>query len=114
MKEPAKLMPSRTPNLQDIYGGDGVHLVKFSSPTCGPCKVAAAVVDRMSADDRFSDVNFWEVNVADPTNGELVRQLNIRSVSVIVGVKDGENRNIIVGGEVTDTAIEDTLLALTD
>lgn len=106
-------MPSQTPNLQDIYGG-GIHLVKFSSPTCGPCRAAAIVVDRIAEDDRFSDVAFWEVNVADPINGELVRQLNIRSVPVVVIVKDGENRKIIVGGEVTDAVLEDTLLALTE
>ena len=106
-------MPSHTPNLQDLYGG-GTHLVKFSSPTCGPCRAAALVVDKIAADDRFSEVSFWEVNVADPTNGELVRQLNIRTVPVIVIVKDGENRKIIVGGEVTDSVLEDTLLALTE
>jgi thiol-disulfide isomerase/thioredoxin len=108
-------MPSHThtPNLQDIYGG-GTHLVKFSSPICGPCRAAAIVVDRISADERFSGVSFWEVNVADPINGEMIRQLNIRSVPVVVIVKDGENRKIIVGGEVTDTVLEDTLLALTE
>lgn len=106
-------MPSQTPSLQDIYGG-GTHLVKFSSPTCGPCRSAALVVDRISEDPRFSEVSFWDVNVADLSNGEMVRQLNIRSVPVVVLVKDGENRKIIVGGEVTETAIEDTLLALTE
>jgi len=106
-------MSSQTPSLQDIYGG-GTHLVKFSSPTCGPCRAAAIVVDRISEDARFSDISFWEVNVADPSNGEMVRQLNIRSVPVVVVVKDGENRKIIVGGGVTETAIEDTLLALTE
>ena len=68
----------------------------------------------MSEDERFSDVSFWSVNVADPTNSDLVRTLSIRSVPVVVLVKNGENRRIIVGGDITETKIEDTLLELTD
>lgn len=106
-------MPSPNPRLQDIYGG-GTHLIKFSSPTCGPCRSAGIAVDRIAADERFSGVSFWEIDVTDPGNSDLVRQLSIRSVPVVVVVKDGENRKIVVGGEVTHTTLEDTLLSLTD
>lgn len=106
-------MPNEDLTVASLYGG-GIHLVKFSSPTCGPCKAVKGIVDCISGDDRFSDVSFWEVNVTDPTNSDLVRTLNIRSVPVVVLVKDGENRKILVGGDITETKLEDTLLELTE
>lgn len=106
-------MPNETPSVTSLYGG-GTHLVKFSSPTCGPCKAVASIIASISEDDRFESVSFWDVNVTDPANAELVRTLNIRSVPVVVLVKDGQNRRILIGGDITEPKLEDTLLELTE
>ena len=96
-----------------LYGG-GTHVVKFSSPTCGPCRAVAGIIDRVSADERFSEVSFWDVNITDASNSDLVRKLNVRSVPVVILVKDGENRRILVGGDITEIKLEDILLELTE
>ena len=106
-------MPNEGLTVTSLYGG-GTHLVKFSSPACGPCRAVAGIIDHIASDDRFEDVSFWDVNVTDPVNSDLVRTFNIRSVPVVVLVKDGENRKILVGGDITETKLEDTLLGLTE
>jgi thiol-disulfide isomerase/thioredoxin len=106
-------MPNNGLTVPALYGG-GTHVVKFSSPTCGPCRAVAGIISHIEEDDRFSDVAFWEVNVTDPANSDLVKTLNIRSVPVVVIVKDGENRKIVVGGDITEIKLEDTLLELTE
>jgi len=104
-------MASDALTVASLYGG-GTHVVKFSSPTCGPCRAVASIMDHISGDDRFQDVSFWDVNVTDPANSELVSTLSIRSVPVVVLVKDGENRKILIGGDITEPKLENTLLGL--
>ena len=106
-------MSSEGLTVTSLYSG-GTHLVKFSSPTCGPCRTVAGIIDHIASDDRFEEVSFWDVNVTDPVNSDLVRTFNIRSVPVVVLVKDGENRRILIGGDITEVKLEDTLLGLTE
>lgn len=106
-------MSKETPTITSLYGG-GTHLVKFGSPTCGPCKVVAGIINKMEDDDRFSDVSFWDVNIADAANSELVRTLNIRSVPVVVLVKDGQNKKILIGGDISESKLEDNLIKLSE
>ena len=106
-------MSNGTPSVTSLYGG-GTHVVKFGSPSCGPCRAVTSIIDNMEGDDRFEGVSFWDVNVTDPVNAELVRTFNIRTVPVVVLVKDGENRRILIGGDITEPKLEDTLLGLTE
>ena len=72
---------------------NGLVLLKFWAPWCGPCKAMAPVLE--SALAKFGDVRFESVNVdADPTQAA---EMNIRSIPTLVLLKDGAQAGRLVG-----------------
>ena len=102
-------MKSETPTMKDIYGG-GAHIIKFGSPTCAPCAKISPIYEGLSKDRRFSNVDFWDIDISDPKNDDLVRELSIRTAPTIITVKDGMNLKVMMGQhQVTKTSLEEAL-----
>ena len=97
--------------LRSIYGG-GTHVLKFSSPRCAPCRAAEKIVDKISSDSRFNDIKFWDVNIMDQENMELVNSLNIKGVPVIILIQEGQNKEFLIGGQITEQKLENSLLTI--
>ena len=73
---------------------EGLLLVDFWAPWCGPCRAIAPVLDSLVADSG-GRVNLAKVNVDDEPM--LAGRYEIRSIPTILLVKDGRIVDRVVG-----------------
>ena len=78
----------------EVVNADGVVLVGFWAPWCGPCKAMSPVVDSM-AEQFGSQYKFCKVNVDE--NKELAQTYKIMSIPTLMVFKGGMVNNIITG-----------------
>ena len=69
-----------------VANKEGLLLIDFWAKWCAPCRSFAVVYE--SAAQKFTDVNFYKVDVE--SEAELAREFNIRSIPHIVVIKDKE------------------------
>lgn len=53
-------------------------IIKFFSPTCGPCKVMSKKLAELK------DVEIQEIDIADEDNGKLLEEYQVRTVPTVV------------------------------
>ena len=62
-----------------VNNESGLFLVKFSSPTCGPCQSMKPVFEKLSQDN--NEINFYEVDTMK--SPELASHFGVRGVPYI-------------------------------
>ncbi|MCG6954905.1 MAG: thioredoxin [Gemmatimonadetes bacterium] len=72
----------------------GVTVVDFWAPWCGPCRMVGPVIEELS-EEYGGDVRFAKLNVDD--NQGVAGQFGIRSIPTIGFFKDGEAVGAVVG-----------------
>ncbi len=78
----------------EMQKNDGLTVVDFWAPWCGPCRMVAPVMEEL-AEELEGDVRFAKVNVDD--NPEIAQRFGIRSIPTIGFFRGEEPVGAVVG-----------------
>ncbi len=76
---------------KDVLDNDGLVLVDFWAPWCGPCKMIAPVLDDLAA----TGAKVVKVNIDDEP--QTPAQYGVRSIPTLMLFKNGESVDTKVG-----------------
>ncbi len=81
-------------NNFDQTVSSGVSMVDFWAPWCGPCRMLAPVIDKLS-EEFEGKANICKVNADEEQ--DLSVKYGVRSIPTILFIKDGEVVDQIIG-----------------
>jgi thioredoxin 1 len=97
-----KYIELTTDNFEETIA-EGVAMVDFWAPWCGPCRMIAPVVDEL-AEDFDGKAKICKVNTDEQQ--EIAAKYGIRSIPTILFFKDGEMVDQMVGAASKDVFAE--------
>ena len=85
---------------------EGVTLVDFWAPWCGPCRMLAPVIDRV-ADMVDGDAKVAKCNTEEAR--PVAEKFNISTIPTLLIFKDGQHVETLVGASQRDSDLADKL-----
>ena len=79
---------------EEVLNGKGVVLVDFFATWCGPCKALSPILDELA--EKVKDVKIVKVDI--DADSDLASEYRVMSVPTLKIFKDGEVKEILVGG----------------
>lgn len=79
--------------LPDNFNFDvATCMLKFGAEWCGPCRAVAPVLEKVV---ELTGVKMFEVDI--DANPDVANKFGVRSIPAVIGMKNGEAVNVIVG-----------------
>lgn len=81
-------------NLEDLkafYGEspESLHIVKIGAPWCGPCRMLSSTLHGLES-DKIYDSLIADVNIDEDDAEPIAGEYNVRSIPVLLFVKNNE------------------------
>lgn len=86
-----------------------MKVIKFSASWCMPCAIFAKVVETVSAEDEFKDIEFKTIDVESEEGVELSEKYHVRNIPYTVILNDKEEVLNVVVGSISKMAFEEKL-----
>lgn len=86
----------------DEFISEGIVAIDFYANWCGPCKMLAPVLDKVSSE--MTQVKFGKVDVDQAM--EIAKRFGIRSIPTVIIFKDGVQVDLIRGYVDEDELVE--------
>jgi thioredoxin-like negative regulator of GroEL len=74
-----------------------LRVIKLGAEWCGPCRVLSNTIDALDS-DKVGSAIFAEIDVENDNLNDVVSSLNIRSIPVLIFVKNGSIVEKRIGG----------------
>jgi thioredoxin 1 len=97
-----KLKALNTENFQQAIS-DGVTLVDFWAPWCGPCKMQTPILEQV-AEQVDGQATVAKLNVDDAP--QVAGQFGVQSIPTLIVFRDGERVEQFVGLQQADTLVD--------
>jgi thioredoxin 1 len=97
-----KYIELNSSNIEDTIK-EGLALVDFWAPWCGPCRMIAPIIDEL-ANDFEGKAKICKINSDEEQ--ELVAKYGIRSIPTILFMKNGEVVDTIIGASSKQALID--------
>lgn len=91
-----------------VQAKEGVALVDFWAPWCGPCRMLSPIIEEL-ANDFDGKAKICKVNTDD--EGDLAAEYGVRSIPTLIFLKDGEVVDQLIGAQ-SKQAIADKINSL--
>ncbi len=85
---------SNKQEILDTINNNELVIVDFFATWCGPCKMIAPILDKLSQDDTM---NAKIIKVDVDQEAEYAKEFNIKTVPTIVLIKNGKEVNRFSG-----------------
>lgn len=79
---------------QEMVEGEGLTVVDFWAPWCGPCRIVGPVIEEL-AEEMDGEVRFAKVNVDESPS--IAQRFQVRSIPTIGFFMGGEPVGAVVG-----------------
>lgn len=81
-------------NFEQVVS-DGVVLVDFWAPWCGPCKMMAPVLNQVAAETQKTSILVAKIDIDEYPS--LAQQYNVETIPTFIIFKDGKEKSRFVG-----------------
>jgi len=98
-----KLMDISSENYDSVMSEEGLLLIDFWAPWCGPCRMQTPILEKIAASEDI-DATIAKLNTDD--NPDIAQKLDIVSIPTLILFKDGQEIERFIGVQPEDILID--------